>query len=368
MTLMIGTSSYITSTSGVQSTITTAQNLGMNTMRLASRESWLDTGGSTTRAFKRAYTDYILANTNLNVILDINHMYYTTGGKFDVDGGSAWIQQHWSQIKEWCLQVAQMYNGNDRVIIEPLNEYSLSDFWTKCQEILTYLRSNGITNPIVFNKWEQPWTKLNDPLEKDYYSYHFYFNYWSVSGAMSQMNTALSKGLKICNTEVGAHTSGGSSITTALTTELNQFLAQCAALGIGNCLWNTNNNQDFARYVTCGLVIPEISTPTPVYYTLTIQSTPGGITTPEIGSYQIEENYTQVITATPDTGYNFVRWEIDGAQNTNDTITVTMNANHQINAVFEVKPVTPIDLTQLKTEYAVLMAQAAIVKNILDSL
>lgn len=264
----IGISCYLTSIDGCKATIGRCQSLGMNTIRYASREAWLDQptaqfpNGQGNRAFHKEYVDYILANSNLKIILDLNHVYYTTNGSFDVDAGSVWIQNHWTQIIEWIKTVAQMYANNDRVAIEGINEYSLADFWTRCQNLISEVRTVS-TITLVFNKWNQAWTKLADSHDK--YSYHYYFNdeYWSVSGAIADIDNGLSKGLMIVCTEIGANSNGASSATTTQVQRLNEFVKLCSDRNVGCMLWNTNNDQDFAMYLSKGLSIPQATEPVP---------------------------------------------------------------------------------------------------------
>ena len=65
---------------------------------------------------------------------------------------------------------------------------------------------------------------------------------------------------------------------------------------------------------------------------LTISSSTGGYTNKSSGSYA--KNSTVSITATPNTGYRFVRWEGDSSS-TSATISLTMNSNKNVRAVFE---------------------------------
>lgn len=259
---IIGISSYITGMTGLQDVIARCKKLDMNTIGISSRETWLDQKGSSNREFHKEYVDYTLKNTDLNIVLRPNHTYYMTNGHFDVDGGSRWIQNHWEQIINWTIKIAQMYPDNNRILAEVINEYSLTDIWTRSQDALNKIRKVSDIS-LIFNKWAQPWTKLNDPLDKDYYSYHYYFNdpYWSPSKAEEDMQIALKLGLKIINTEIGANTKGGQSITAAQIAEVNQVLEWCNPKGIGNLLWNTTDDVDFAIMETLGLKLPVTAQP-----------------------------------------------------------------------------------------------------------
>jgi len=223
----------------------------MNTIRIASREAFLS-GGATNRAFHREYTDYILANTNFNVILDLNHIYPPD------ESGAVLFRSHLVEIRSFLFEVTRMYANNPRVFIEPINEYVSSDLWTIAQDLMNVIRSAG-NNFIILNKWNQSWSGaagLTDPAQNYGISYHYYFNYWSPSGAEADMQLALNQGLRIVNTEIGANSNGGSAITASEIAELNTFLAWAFVREIGNCLWNTNDDQDFARMESLGLQIP----------------------------------------------------------------------------------------------------------------
>jgi len=124
------------------------------------------------------------------------------------------------------------------------------------QSLVTEIRNAGYTNPIVANKWDQPWTVIEDPLNNTYQGYHFYFNSWSVSGAMSQINTARSKGIKLISTEIGADYREHSYFTSSTVAELNSYLSQCSSLGAGNTVWMNENLDNWPRYEELNISIP----------------------------------------------------------------------------------------------------------------
>jgi len=73
-----------------------------------------------------------------------------------------------------------------------------------------------------------------------------------------------------------------------------------------------------------------------INYTLTITATTGGTTDPAPNTYAYASGSSVQVTAIPDVNYKFVYWELDG-ENVGlvDPITVLMNKNHTLNAVFE---------------------------------
>ncbi len=76
---------------------------------------------------------------------------------------------------------------------------------------------------------------------------------------------------------------------------------------------------------------PEPEPPAPTQYTLTVSAGEGGSVTTEGGTYDEGTNVT--ITATPNEGYEFIKWE--GNDSTNESLTITLNSNQNITATFE---------------------------------
>ena len=79
---------------------------------------------------------------------------------------------------------------------------------------------------------------------------------------------------------------------------------------------------------------PEPETPAPVVvqYTLTVTANEGGSVT-NGGTY--DEGTELTITATPEEGYEFVRWE--GSDSSENSLIITLNGDETISALFEVK-------------------------------
>lgn len=71
-----------------------------------------------------------------------------------------------------------------------------------------------------------------------------------------------------------------------------------------------------------------------VKYNVTINTTEGGTTSPEPGTYQYHEDTEVNIQALPDSGYVFDYWEIDGEISYNNPITITVTKNMSITAYF----------------------------------
>lgn len=77
----------------------------------------------------------------------------------------------------------------------------------------------------------------------------------------------------------------------------------------------------------------------PTYHTLIITATTGGTTNPAPERYDYEEGMSAVVTAIPDSGYLFSHWELDGTVRTENPITIVMDRDYSLRAVFEYVPV-----------------------------
>ena len=81
-------------------------------------------------------------------------------------------------------------------------------------------------------------------------------------------------------------------------------------------------------------VAPVVQTPQPepeaTQYTLTVTAGEGGTVSTEGGSY--DEGTTIAVTAIPDDGYEFVRWE--GSDETEIELVISLNSNITLNAIY----------------------------------
>jgi hypothetical protein len=106
----------------------------------------------------------------------------------------------------------------------------------------------------------------------------------------------------------------------------------------------TWNNIEPTIYCTVTGVAP------PVQYTLTITATTGGSTSPPVGTHIYTEGTVVNVTALASTGYLFDYWELDGANvGSANPISGVIDANHTLNAVFVLAPVTTHTLTVQST-------------------
>jgi hypothetical protein len=90
-----------------------------------------------------------------------------------------------------------------------------------------------------------------------------------------------------------------------------------------------NSNHELTAYFS------EIPPPPPETYNLTIVVTTGGTTEPIPGVYEATAGEIITVTAIPDEGYGFKRFELDGEVKIQNPINVCMDADHTLLAVFE---------------------------------
>jgi parallel beta-helix repeat protein len=88
---------------------------------------------------------------------------------------------------------------------------------------------------------------------------------------------------------------------------------------------------------------PLMSPTDPLPYVLTISHTEGGITDPISGTYTYSVGATAAVTAVPEIDSVFDHWEIDNVNvGSPNPLSVTMDTNHALHAVFKAKPVIAI--------------------------
>lgn len=237
------TSSGAYSTGTIDSVISTMNTNDFNIYRM----SIYYTQDDTTRD---EMVRYFLEHCSYNLIV-CRHVY---------NPGGSYSSSDWVNVKAWTLDLlATFSNYQNRLWVEPINEAGNGDLSTQIQTIVTATRSAGYTANLVFNKWKQSWSSLasvNDPLDKTYFGYHFYFNSWSLSSAKSQMQSAMSLGLKIINTEIGADFNEASQFDQSEVVEVNDFSTWCKSNGISNTVWMRYGLENFSKYKSLGLVNP----------------------------------------------------------------------------------------------------------------
>jgi hypothetical protein len=246
----MGLSGYPTSTGQIDNILQVMEDRGLNIYRMSFNPEWFS---GKPHPYRATYVQYFLDHSDYTLIVDRNHLYPPTE-----DSASA-ARSNWDTVRSSLFDVLDSWPNNPRIIVELINEYCSSDFYPRMQTLIDDIRAAGYTNPLLVNKWNQAWTVLDDPLDNTYQGYHYYFNSWSPSGATGQMTTALNKGIKLINTEIGADYNEASSFTRDTVEELNEFLEWCAEREIGNCVWMNENLANWARYQDLGLDFPATS-------------------------------------------------------------------------------------------------------------
>jgi hypothetical protein len=86
--------------------------------------------------------------------------------------------------------------------------------------------------------------------------------------------------------------------------------------------------------------------PSPPQFTLTIAATTGGTTDPDPGTYTLPFGAEVPVTAIPATNYVFDHWELDDINvGSSNPITVTIDKNHDVRAVFSIVLPPTYDVT-----------------------
>ena len=82
-------------------------------------------------------------------------------------------------------------------------------------------------------------------------------------------------------------------------------------------------------------VFTDSPSPPQINYTLTVEAAEGlGTLDPIAGNYVYHSIVTVPISASPEAGWEFHHWEIDGENFSENPLTVTMNKDHDVKAVF----------------------------------
>jgi hypothetical protein len=101
---------------------------------------------------------------------------------------------------------------------------------------------------------------------------------------------------------------------------------------------STEDEQSVAPIVQTPQPEPE---PDPVEYTLSVSAAEGGTVSSEGGTY--DEGSEVTITASASEGYRFTGWE--GNSSTSESLTITLNSNQTLQALFELIPIYTLTIT-----------------------
>ena len=158
----------------VQTLVSDLSSKGYNLIRYEARANFL--GNSEYSKIRYPVLDLLISKAlsyGITVVIDPIHDFPPETESYEVQSNySAWL----AALKE----VGYRYNGKSNVILECINEYKLSDAYTKFQKIVTDLRNAGTTLPLHFNyMWNNvgELRPLTDPLNKVSVGHHIYGNH-----------------------------------------------------------------------------------------------------------------------------------------------------------------------------------------------
>jgi len=344
-----GFSGYGVSVADLQNLVPIMQGYHMNTIRISGTPPWLAQGA---HALKYEYVDYILANTDFNVIVDPNHLFGSTPGYTSAD-----FKTNLAMARAKLLEIAQRYKDNPRVFIEIVNEfYDPTDSYPSGTK--TYALIQGLindvravcSNPTVWDK--QPPPVPYQPLTGDpvFQGDHAYFgpNQYSAPSIFNAMKAAAaSYGLRFICTEVGADWNEGPNFTATSVGTLNGFLSDCNDNNFGVCIWlreltGEATNPDLIAYRKFGLKIPTNIIPPPpsILYVLDVWTVLGGTTTPT-GLTNYPSGTEVQVTARAAEGYVFAGWLANNQARTENPLTLTMTENLTVMPIFNLGPTPP---------------------------
>lgn len=247
----VGLSGYLTSELEVDKSIATMDLYNLTVYRISANPEWF---ASKPHPYDAALIQYFLDNCAYDVIIDRNHLY-PPGAASDADAVT-----NWATVNSSIFDVLATWPNNTRVAVELINEYTNSDYYSRMQTLITDIRDSGYNNTIVCNKWSQAWQPLTDALNATWQGYHYYFNYWSPTSARNDVQAALNLGIKIVNTEIGAHTDESGSFTESLVAELQEFLQWSYDNEVSNCIWQREDVDNWDKYIELGLDLSFIET------------------------------------------------------------------------------------------------------------
>ncbi|MDQ1279504.1 MAG: hypothetical protein QG670_766 [Thermoproteota archaeon] len=248
-TAFIGFSGNPTSTSQLQKIIDVMKSYGLNTYRIGFTPQW--EGGSQSNV--ATYVNYYLTHTPSNwyIIVDRNHLHPPT------EAGASLARKYWSTVRSNIFSTLSTWKNNPRVIVELINEYVSSDFYSRMQTLVNEIRSAGYTNKVVFNRWYTvSWKVVNDPIGQTYQGFHAYFDSCTLSNIESSMKTAKSMGIKLLNTEIGADCKEYKYFSSSEVKTLNSFLSWSYGQGIGNLIWINYDLSNWQTYKNLGINPP----------------------------------------------------------------------------------------------------------------
>lgn len=281
--------------------------LGGNAVRIGSNATGF---GGTDYPYNDDVIQWFLDNSTFTVVIDRHHTI----------GITSLNSTQLATIDTNLVTLANTYSAyGDRVILEPVNEYGGTDFYSVMQGILNRARGNGITNWLVFNRMgfsdsnpaytQYPWQHLNDTLNRTIQGGHRYMNNATPANAVSfgqqcaqaMITGKTNTGQPIVCTENGAdwHEPSTGSFTQAKVTALNTFMQSCADADIGAFAWMLDDLADMPYYESFNppLTFPTIG-PLPISISVT----------PISKSLSVGQSQTFTATVSNPNGAYTVQW------------------------------------------------------------
>jgi endoglucanase len=250
-----------------------------------------------------------------------------------------------AQAIDFFTEMAQLYGDTPNVIYELWNEPTdqLTSFIQNyCQNLTNAIRVYDPDNLILCGShtWSQYPNSYTISDSNVAYTFHGYFDnpqwgYEHMQQFYTNVNATMESGNAVFISEFGAEYGDVDGT--------NEIIDACQELGISMCAWSVNDKkepwsifEDESRNLTqWGYYLQYkfehwggIQTEG---YALTTKISGFGTITPTWGFYEIGEEVQ--ITAIPDQGWVFMKWEGDlsGSEN---PISITMNSQKSIKAIF----------------------------------
>lgn len=343
-----GFGGYVVSLDRLAKIVPVMQAYHMNTIRINGTPIWKTQG---THALKFEYVDYILANTDFNVIVNPNHLYPP-----DTVSAADFIA-HIDQARARLLEVANRYKDNARVFIEIVNEfYPVAQLPNGTFDSTDYNIVHGLindvravcSNAVVWCKQPpgRPYMQLQDGLV--FQGDHGYFGdgQYSETLMFSRMQAARTQyGIEMICTEVGADWNEGAAFTQTSVNRLNWFLENCNNANFGVLihlreLEGDDVNPNLIAYKKFGLKIPSDIIPPPEMFALDISTETGGTTIP-IGRTIYQSGRDVQMTATAAEGYVFGGWVVNNQLYAANPLTLTITENLTVMPIFNLAPEPP---------------------------
>ncbi len=215
-----------------------------------------------------------------------------------------------SSVPDWvkeniCRKICQKANklkvnvnpGNkgSKVKVTRVHEWKISVEW--------YVPFQG------WKSWSKEWS------ETDYGETGNYLETWGVWSGVS-IDTGVLKA------SAYHHTTIDLSAEPASGWRFDRWEGDCS--GSGSCSVEMNGDKTVTAYFVKTYQL-----------TISVNVNEGGTTNPAPGTYTYDEGEEVTVTATPNSGYRFDHWELDGSNVGSDpTIIVSMDGDHELEAYF----------------------------------